>query len=265
MISAIYTAERVTKEEEESEEQWGLSLPKMPKLKLPKMPKIPKISLPKIPKIKLPSLGGLAAKAKAAAAKAAAAVAKKLAAAKAKAAAAAKGAKGKIAAASKKAAAALKKAGAAAKAAAKKAGGKVAAAAKAAGGKAAAAVAGAKKASGVAGAKAGAKALKPIVPAALDPAQLANDAKGKAFCSLNCTIDNKKTHKRCLVGTKLVKCKRCTGKPTNKDKKMSAVCAMVCNANMPASPCDFYGYSNNKKKIFNAGLLKKYGLSILRR
>ena len=258
MISAIYTAERATKEEEESEERWGLSLPKMPKLKLPKlpkMPKIPKIKLPKIPKISLPSLGGLAAKAKAAAAKAAAAVAKKLADAKKKAAAAAKGAGAKIAAASKKAAAALKKAGAAAKAAAKKVGGKVAAAA-------AAAVAGAKKASGVAGAK---PAVKPIVPAALDPAQLANDAKGKAFCSLNCTIDNKRTHKRCLVGTKLVKCKRCTGKPTNKDKKMSGVCAMVCNANMPASPCDFYGYSNNKKKIFNAGLLKKYGLSILRR
>ena len=106
---------------------------------------------------------------------------------------------------------------------------------------------------------------KPITPAKQDPAQKANDAIGKAFCATNCMINKKALSKRCLVGKKLVRCKRCTGKPTNKDTKMGKVCEMICNANLPASPCDFYGYINNKKKKFDLGLLKKYKIQLLRR
>jgi hypothetical protein len=108
---------------------------------------------------------------------------------------------------------------------------------------------------------------KPITPAPLTAAQIANDAKGNAFCKINCVVNKKNKPKRCLVSKgKLVKCKRCTGKPSNKDKKMAPVCAMVCNANLSAnSPCDFYGYNNNKKKKFDVKLLKKYGMVIMRR
>merc|ERR1711957_182500 len=203
------------------------SLPKMPKFKLPKMPKI---SLPKMPKISLPKIpknpfGGLAAKAKAAAA----AIAKK------------------AGAAARKVGAAAKKIGAAAKKAIK-------------GPKAPTPVGG--PGSLPPGAK---PASKPITPMPLNPAQAANDIKGKAFCAANCMINHAKVAKKCLVGTKLVKCKRCMGKPTNKDPNMGKVCATVCNANLPASPCEFYGYSNNVKKVFDAALLKKYGLAILRK
>merc|ERR1712222_111182 len=106
---------------------------------------------------------------------------------------------------------------------------------------------------------------KPIEPSKLNPAQQAAVVKGKAFCSANCMIDNSKIQKRCLVGTKLLPCKRCTAKPTNKDAGMKAVCETVCNANLPAAPCDFYGYLNNQKKKANTALLAKYGLSILRK
>lgn len=106
---------------------------------------------------------------------------------------------------------------------------------------------------------------KPIEPKKLDPAQQAAVDKGKIFCSTNCVIDNSKIQKKCLVGTKLVGCKRCTAKPGNKDAGMKTVCETVCNANVPASPCDFYGYLNNQKKKANTALLAKYGLSILRK
>ena len=106
---------------------------------------------------------------------------------------------------------------------------------------------------------------KPISPKPLDPAQAAAAAKGGAFCKANCVIDMAKIQKRCLVGTKLIPCKRCTGKPTNTDVGMKSVCETVCNANLPSSPCDFYGYLNNQKKAANTALLAKYGLSILRK
>jgi len=104
-----------------------------------------------------------------------------------------------------------------------------------------------------------------FIPNPPNPEQAAAEIKGKAFCAANCMINHAGKKKRCLVGKSLTPCKRCTGKPTNKDPAMKSVCEMVCNANLPASPCDFYGYLNNKKKIFNAGVLKKFGLSILRR
>merc|ERR1712166_1417565 len=106
---------------------------------------------------------------------------------------------------------------------------------------------------------------KPIIPAPLDPKQAAAAAKGTKFCAANCVIDHSKVQKKCLVGSKLTPCKRCTGKPTNKDAGMKGVCEIVCNANLPASPCDFYGYLNNQKKKTNLTLLAKYGLSILRK
>ena len=104
-----------------------------------------------------------------------------------------------------------------------------------------------------------------FIPNPPNPEQAAAEIKGKAFCSANCVINHAGKKKRCLVGKSLTPCKRCTSKPTNMDPAMKSVCEMVCNANLPASPCDFYGYLNNKKKIFNAGVLKKFGLSILRR
>merc|ERR1712222_69452 len=82
--------------------------------------------------------------------------------------------------------------------------------------------------------------------APLSPAAKAAVAKGKAFC-----LDN----------GKLVPCRRCTAK-SGKDANHKKVCELVCNANMPASPCDFYGYVNNKKKTHDVLLLNKYGLRI---
>ena len=106
---------------------------------------------------------------------------------------------------------------------------------------------------------------KPIIPAPMNLAQVDAYAKGKAFCLGNCVINHAKKNKRCLVGSKLVPCKRCTGKPGSSDQNMKKVCESICNANLPNSPCDFYGYLNNKKKVYNAAILGKYGLSILKR
>ena len=112
-----------------------------------------------------------------------------------------------------------------------------------------------------------AKPKAAITPHAMTAAQKANDAKGNAFCKLNCMVNLKNKAKRCLIGKgKLVKCKRCTGKPTNKDKKMAVICEMVCNANLIGkAPCEFYGYSRNKKKTYDAKALAKYGMKLMRR
>jgi len=101
--------------------------------------------------------------------------------------------------------------------------------------------------------------------APLSPAAQAANAKGKAFCAANCMINPIAPEKKCLDNGKLVPCKRCTGKPTNADPTMKTVCETVCNGNLPMSPCDFYGYVNNKKKTINIALLAKFGLQILRR
>merc|ERR1712032_70603 len=100
--------------------------------------------------------------------------------------------------------------------------------------------------------------------APLSPAAKAAVAKGKAFCQDNCQINYRAIQKRCLDNGKLVPCRRCTAK-SGKDANHKKVCELVCNANMPASPCDFYGYVNNKKKTHDVLLLNKYGLRIVRR
>jgi len=100
--------------------------------------------------------------------------------------------------------------------------------------------------------------------APLSPAAMAANAKGKAFCAMNCMINPISVEKKCLDGGKLTPCKRCTGKPgMDADKK--SVCELVCNGNLPMSPCDFYGYVNNKKKGVNLAILSKFGLKIVRR
>jgi len=106
---------------------------------------------------------------------------------------------------------------------------------------------------------------KKIVSQPLTPQQTEADAKGKAFCSANCVINPMVKSKRCLVNNQLTPCKRCTAKPGSPDPQMKEVCELVCNANLPAAPCDFFGYLNNKKKAFNPALLSKFGLSILRK
>ena len=100
--------------------------------------------------------------------------------------------------------------------------------------------------------------------APLSPAAQAANAKGKAFCSANCMINPMAAEKKCLDAGKLIPCKRCTGRP-GMDASKKSVCELVCNGNLPASPCDFYGYVNNKKKGVNLTLLSKFGLTIVRR
>ena len=100
--------------------------------------------------------------------------------------------------------------------------------------------------------------------APLSAAAQAANAKGKAFCAANCRINPAAQEKKCLDGGKLVPCKRCTGNMMA-DASKKSVCELVCNGNLPMSPCDFYGYVNNKKKGVNLTLLSKFGLTIVRR
>jgi len=100
--------------------------------------------------------------------------------------------------------------------------------------------------------------------APLSPAAIAANARGKAFCSANCVINPAQNEKKCLDNGKLIPCKRCTARP-GKDLQTKQVCELVCNGNLPMSPCDFYGYLNNKKKTVNIALLSKFGLTIVRR
>ena len=100
--------------------------------------------------------------------------------------------------------------------------------------------------------------------APLSPAAQAANAKGKAFCAANCRINPAAQEKKCLDGGRLVPCKRCTGNAMA-DASKKSVCELVCNGNLPMSPCDFYGYVNNKKKGVNLTLLSKFGLTIVRR
>merc|ERR1719362_254968 len=88
---------------------------------------------------------------------------------------------------------------------------------------------------------------------------------GKAFCVANCVMNPLNAQKRCLVGSNLMPCKRCTGIPSKNDPSLNEVCGAVCNSILPSQPCDFYGYLNNKRKAFDPNLLTKYGLKILRR
>ena len=109
------------------------------------------------------------------------------------------------------------------------------------------------------------KEIVPI-PAPVNPPQLSADAKGKAFCVSNCVVDHAQKNSKCLVGKEFVLCKRCTTKPDISDQSKKKVCKLVCSGSiLPNSPCDFYGYLNNKKKQGNPALLAKYGLSILRK
>jgi hypothetical protein len=110
-----------------------------------------------------------------------------------------------------------------------------------------------------------AKKQKVPMSAPLTPAAIAANAKGQVFCSTNCAINHRVKHKRCLDKGQLIPCKRCTNKPELVDPSIKTVCQLVCNGNLPNSPCDFYGYMNNKKKNYNAAVLKKFGLTILRR
>jgi hypothetical protein len=104
-----------------------------------------------------------------------------------------------------------------------------------------------------------------VTSAPLTPAQIANNAKGKLFCNTNCDLNPAVRVKSCVEPSGLVPCKRCTNKPQKTDPAIKQVCELVCNAHIPNSPCDFYGYLNNKKKAYNIALLARFGLKILRR
>ena len=112
---------------------------------------------------------------------------------------------------------------------------------------------------------AGPPATGDVTSAPLDAAQIANNALGKKFCSINCDLNPASRLKSCVEPQGLVPCKRCTNKPQKTDPAIKSVCELVCNAHTPNAICDFYGYLNNKKKAHNLALLAKFGLKILRK
>jgi hypothetical protein len=112
-------------------------------------------------------------------------------------------------------------------------------------------------------------AVNPVKPGAVNPAMPALNqdaiAKGKQFCETNCVFDPLKRERRCLENEKLVPCRRCTSKPGNLDNDIKTVCNIVCNSQLASTPCDFYGYINDRKKRIPDSIFAKFGLEVIRR